>query len=101
MTKFVSFIRQQGVIGLAIGFMLGGAANGVVGSFVKDILQPTLSLVVGTESILALKVNNIMYGRFIVALIDFILLAAVVYFIFRGLRLDRVDLPKQEKVINK
>lgn len=97
MRDFVYFIRKQGVVGLAIGFILGGAVNGVIGSLVKDILQPVISLVVGTESLSLLQVGDIMYGKFIVALLDFILLAAVVYYIFKGLGFDKLDITQDKK----
>lgn len=40
MQDFIKFIREQGVIGLAIAFILGGAVAKVVSSLVKDIIQP-------------------------------------------------------------
>lgn len=97
MSSFIGFIREQGVVGLAIGFILGGAINGVIASFVKDILQPLLSFLVGTESLLSLEVAGVMYGRFLVALIDFLMLAAVVFFLFKKLKLDLLDFKKEIK----
>jgi large conductance mechanosensitive channel len=97
MRSFIAFIREQGVVGLAIGFILGGAINGVIASFVKDVLQPLLAFVVGTESLLVLQVGGVMYGRFLVALIDFLMLAAVVFFLFKKLKLDSLDLNKEIK----
>jgi large conductance mechanosensitive channel len=97
MSEFISFIRRQGVIGLAIGFILGGAINGVVHSLVKDVIQPILSFVITADSISFLEYNGIFYGRFFIALLDFVILAAVVYFIFKKLALDKLDLPKEDK----
>lgn len=99
MRDFITFIRTQGVVGLAIGFILGAAVNGVITSFVKDILQPIISFVIGTESIGNLHFGAIYYGKFLVASADFILLAFVVYFFFKKLKLDRLDLKEEEKLI--
>jgi len=36
---FIDFVREQGVVGLAVGFILGGAVSKVVSSLVKDIIN--------------------------------------------------------------
>ena len=89
---FVSFIREQGVVGLAVGFILGGAVSKVVTSLVQNIIQPLLGYVIGSaEGLNSLAFGPITYGNFITAFIDFLIIAAVVYFIFRGLGLDKLD----------
>jgi large conductance mechanosensitive channel len=97
MTGFVQFVRKQGVVGLAIGFILGGAVNKVVGSLVADIIQPTIGLMFGATELADLHFKSLMYGQFLANVIDFLILAAVVYFGFKGFKLDRLDLPKEEK----
>ena len=47
MRKFMDFIREQGVVGLAVGFILGGAVSGVVSSLVDDLINPLLGLILG------------------------------------------------------
>ncbi len=42
MQDFLNFIREQGIIGLATGFILGGAVSKVVSSLVGDIIQPII-----------------------------------------------------------
>jgi len=92
MRGFIGFIREQGVIGLAVGFILGGAVSKVVTSLVENIIQPLLGTVVGTTGGLnALAVGPISYGMFLTAFVDFMVVAAVVYFIFRGLKLNKID----------
>lgn len=100
MTGFLEFIREQGVVGLAIGFILGGAVSKVVSAFVTDIVNPLLSVVLGaTEGLRQASVplgegRAILWGDFLSVLIDFLVVAAVVYFGFRGLGLDRLDRKK-------
>jgi large conductance mechanosensitive channel len=89
---FVTFVREQGVVGLAIGFILGGSVGKVVASLVTDIIQPIIGLIFGsTEGLTALHFGPVMAGNFIAALIDFLIIAAIVFFAFKGLGLDKID----------
>ncbi len=95
MKGFIEFIREQGVIGLAIGFILGGAVSQLVASLVKDIIQPAIGYIFGSaEGLASLHAGPIMYGQFISIVINFLIISAVVYFGFKGLRLDMLDKKK-------
>lgn len=92
---FVDFIRTQGVVGLAVGFILGGAVSKVVTALVNDIVNPILGYLLGsTEGLKAMALGPILLGDFVAVLIDFIIIAGVVYFIVKGLGFDRLDKPK-------
>ncbi|HEY4508790.1 MAG TPA: MscL family protein [Candidatus Paceibacterota bacterium] len=95
MREFVLFIREQGVVGLAIGFILGGAISSVVASLVKDIIQPAISLIVSSESITTLAWHGISYGLFLEAIINFIILAAVIFFLFKKINMTKLDVEKK------
>lgn len=95
---FVHFIRTQGVAGFAIGFILGRAISDLVGSLVNDIINPIIGLGLSrfTDlSKLSVTVDGsvIAYGRFLSLLINFFILAAVVYFGIKKLS-DLLDRPK-------
>lgn len=99
MKHFIEFIREQGVMGLAVGFILGGAVSKVVASLVSDIINPLLGIILGAAgnlSDMSLKVGKaeIMWGNFISVVIDFVVIALVVYFGVRILRLDKLDKAK-------
>lgn len=99
MKDFIVFIREQGVVGLAIGFILGGAVSTVVASLVNDIINPILGLVLGSAEGLAaasfsIGSAEILIGSFITVLINFIVIAAVVYYGFKGLGLGKLDKSK-------
>lgn len=95
MQGFIQFIREQGVIGLAIGFILGGAVSQVVASFVKDIINPLIGLVWNSsEGLSGLMLGPIALGSFLSITINFLIIAAVVYYGFKGLGLDKLDAPK-------
>lgn len=81
--EFVAFLKQYGVIGLAIAVIIGGKLNLLVTSLVNDLLtplifQPALSAA-GVENIAQLSFNGIMYGKVVAALIDFVIVAFVIF----------------------
>ncbi len=93
---FLDFIRTQGVVGLAIGFILGGSTSKVVASLVQDIIQPIIGLLFGsTHGLRSLSIGPITYGNFLSNVIDFIIMAAVVWFVFKRLRFEVLDKKKE------
>jgi large conductance mechanosensitive channel len=44
---FIDFIREQGVVGLAIGFILGGAVSKTVSSLVDNVINPLIGIALG------------------------------------------------------
>ncbi len=100
MKDFVDFIREQGVVGLAVGFILGGAVSKVVASLVEDIINPILGLILGAAGdlntiVLSLGKVDIMLGSFISVVIDFLVIALVVYYGVKALGLDKLDKKKK------
>lgn len=100
MKGFLDFIRSQGVVGLAVGFILGGAVSKLVSAVVTDLVNPLLGLALGSVGGLknaSWKIGSaeIMYGNFITILIDFVVISAVVYFGIKALGLDRLDKKKE------
>ncbi len=100
MKGFIEFVREQGVIGLAVGFILGGSVSKVVTSIVNDLINPILGLALGsTKGLEAAYIPffgaKIMHGHFLSAILDFVVIASVVYFVIKGLKLDILDKPKK------
>jgi large conductance mechanosensitive channel len=99
MKGFLNFIREQGVVGLAVGFILGGAVSKVVSALVTDIINPMIGLILGSAG--GLKTASfsigsamILYGDLIGVTIDFIVIALVVYFGVKLIGLDKLDKKK-------
>lgn len=89
-------------MGLAIGFILGGAVSKVVGALVTDIVNPIVGLLLGNatglaEATIKIGKTKILLGHFASVVIDFLVVAAVVYFGFKKLRLDRLDIKEEKK----
>ncbi len=99
MKGFISFIRAQGVVGLAVGFILGGAISKLVTALVQDIVNPVLGIFLGaTKGLEAAAIqigsSKILIGHFFGSLIDFLVIALVVYYGVQGLKLDKLDKKK-------
>ncbi len=89
---FAEFIRERAVVGLAIGFVLGGAVSKITTSFSNDIVNPILAYIFGgTQRLGDLMIGSVAIGKFIASLLDFFILAFTVYLIFKVLRLDKLD----------
>lgn len=85
--EFVEFMREWGVVGLAVAVIIGGKLNEWVSALVDDILMPLLGLVLPGGSWRELVINlpgenDLLIGHFLGATLDFAIIAFVVYFIF-------------------
>lgn len=82
---FKKFILRGNVVDLAVGIVIGAAFTGVVQALVKDIITPLIGMAGGIPdfSSWAITVNGarLLVGDFLNALISFLLVAAVVYFL--------------------
>jgi large conductance mechanosensitive channel len=90
---------QQHLVGLAVGFILGGAVSNVVKSLVDDIINPILGILLNqakslTDLVIKVGEAQIKVGNFINILINFAVISAVVYFGVKLLKLDKLDKPK-------
>ncbi len=99
MKDFLNFVREQGIVGLAVGFILGGAVKQLVSSLITDIINPILGIFLGLtgnlkDAFLQIGPAKVLYGNFLSTLIDFLVVATVVYFGVKGLKLDKIDKKK-------
>lgn len=94
-TGFMDFIRERGVAGFAIGFILGGAAQKLVQAFMDDIVNPFVGLFLGrVHNLTEYSIGNFKIGDFVSVLINFLILCLVVYLVFKVLNLEKLDKPK-------
>ena len=98
MKSFLDFVREQGVVGLAVGFILGGAVAKMVTAVVTDLINPLIGLILGGVNLKShyFMAGNakLMWGDFLSVFVDFLVIAAVVYFGVKWLRLDKLDRKK-------
>jgi large conductance mechanosensitive channel len=97
---FVEFLRTQGVVGLAIGFIIGTQAKVLVDQLSASFVNPLIGLLLGSGNDLSSESFSLTigdntavfaWGQFVFVLINFVITAAIIYFAFRWLRLDKLD----------
>ncbi|MBS1964100.1 MAG: MscL family protein [Bdellovibrionales bacterium] len=83
--EFIAFLKQYGVIGLAIAVIIGGKLNEFITSLVQDLLMPLIFQpalkAAAVDDIRKLSFNGILYGKVLGSAIDFIIVAFVVFMI--------------------
>lgn len=81
---FKKFILRGNVVDMAVGIVIGAAFGGVVTALVKSLIEPLVALLVGKPdfTVFAAKIGNTSfpYGVFLTALVNFLLIAAAIYF---------------------
>lgn len=86
--EFRAFIMRGNVIDLAVGVIIGGAFGKIVASLVNDILMPLIGLLMGGVNFsgLSIKVRDasINYGMFIQSVVDFLIIAAAIFLLVKG-----------------
>ena len=96
--EFIGFLKQYGVVGLAIAVIIGGKLNDFVTSLVNDLVMPLLFQpalrAASVDDIRKLSYHGILYGKVIGSAMDFIIVAFVV-FLFAKLVL------KEDQVVKK
>lgn len=87
--EFKEFISRGSVIDLAVGVIIGSAFTAIVNSLVNDIIMPIIGLIIGGKSFENLSVTVgdavIKYGIFIQNIINFLLIAIVIFAIIKSI----------------
>lgn len=81
--EFKDFVAKGNVMDLAVGIIIGAAFTAIVTSLVEDLINPLIGLFVGGLDFSGLSVGvgdaQFMYGNFITAVINFLIIAFVVF----------------------
>lgn len=87
--EFKKFIMRGNVIDLAVGVIIGGAFQAIVNSLVGDIVTPLLGIILGKVDFSSLAVTigdaSIGYGKFITAVLNFFIMALVIFAIVKAI----------------
>jgi large conductance mechanosensitive channel len=110
--EFKTFITKGNVMDLAVAVVIGAAFKDIVNSLVKDILTPVLSLVVGEEGFANYKYviteadeaagiaeNAIYYGNFLQSILDFFVIALVIFLILRTINRIRTAMERAKEPV--
>ncbi|MGF1458406.1 MAG: large conductance mechanosensitive channel protein MscL [Leptolyngbyaceae cyanobacterium] len=87
---FKDFLMRGNVIDLAIAVVIGGAFQAIVTSLVNDVITPAILnpalQAAGADDIATLSINGIKYGLFLSAIINFVVIAFVLFILIRIIR---------------
>jgi len=106
--EFFDFLKTFGIIGLALAFVVGQAASGLVTSLVNDIINPLIGLFLPSGNLdeMSAKVINISgeltvfrYGYLVSSIIDFLIIALVVFIAYK--QLSRFKLVDEKTIAQK
>ena len=94
--EFKTFAFKGNVIDLAVGVIIGGAFGKIVSSLVDDVITPLLLnpalKAVGAEDIAKLSWGGVKYGNFLSAVISFLCIAFVLFWLIKGAnKLDKQE----------
>lgn len=85
--EFRDFVKRGNVLELAIAVIIGGAFGKIVGSLVNDIIMPVIGLIIGGVNFSGLSLTVgaavITWGVFVQTIIDFIIIAFVIFMIVK------------------
>lgn len=104
--EFIEFINRGSVVDLAVGVAVGGAFTAIVNSLVNDIVMPIVGLIAGGVDFtnLAIRIPNffgtgdeavIAYGNFIQNVIEFLIIAWVIFMIIKAM--NRINRKRDKK----
>jgi len=89
--EFKEFISKGNVLDLAIGVIIGLAFGTIVNSVVADLLMPLIGIIMGGIDFSGLTVTIgsavLSYGKLIQAIVNFIIIAFVLFFIVKGVNM--------------
>lgn len=87
--EFKEFISNGNVMSMAIGIIIGGAFTAIVNSLVADIITPLIGMILGGINFSSISITvgsaQLMVGKFIQAVIMFVLTALVIFVMMKGL----------------
>lgn len=96
-SEFRDFISRGNVMHMAVGVLIGGAFSSIVTSLTEDVISPVLGLFGGMNfdqlSINILGEVTLNYGKFITAVVNFLLMAFIIFLMLKGQNNPIMKLP--------
>jgi len=101
--EFKEFISRGNVLDMAVGVVVGAAFTAIVTSLVNDIIMPIVGAITGginfTEYMLTVGTATICWGNFIQAVVNFLIVAFVIFLVVKGANTLRDGLKKKEEEV--
>lgn len=83
-SEFKEFISKGNVLDLAVGVIIGAAFGKIVSSLTDDIIMPVVGMALGHVDFSNIIVGPLKIGLFINAVINFLIIAVIIFFIVKG-----------------
>lgn len=83
--EFKAFALKGNIIDLAVGIVVGTAFNAIVNSLVTDIIMPIIATLFGKPDFSAITIGQVMIGKFITNIINFLIIALSVFVMIKVL----------------
>ncbi len=99
-SEFKKFIARGNVMDLAVGVIIGGAFKAIVDSLVNDIISPVIGIFAGdtlNESAVNIGGASVAYGAFISAVVNFLIIALVLFLLIRWVNRIQERFAKKEE----
>lgn len=101
LNEFKTFISRGNVMDMAVGIIIGGAFTSIVTSLVNDIINPVLGLFGGMNfdklSVNLLGEVTLYYGKFITAVINFLIMALIIFIMIKAINSASEKFSRKEK----
>ncbi len=82
--EYKAFLVRGNLVELATAFVLGLAFNAIVQALANDVVLGTIAMLVGLDSIMEMTIGPVLVGTLLGALLSFIIVATVLFFVLRG-----------------
>jgi large conductance mechanosensitive channel len=93
LSEFHAFAMQGNIIDLAVGIVIGTAFNAIVNSLVADVVMPIIATLFGTPDFNSIHLGQIMIGKFITNIVNFIIIAFSVFIVIKFLNRNKKTEP--------
>ena len=98
--EFKEFITKGDMMSMAVGIIIGGAFSAIIGSLVADVLGPIIGLFLGGVDFSTMSVGvgdaQVMIGKFIQAIITFLITALVIFIMMRQFNKMKKEEPEED-----
>ena len=96
--EFTEFAIKGNAMALAVGTIIGTAFGTITKSLTNDLIMPVVNIFLGGTDFSDIKIVLLTYGNFLAAVINFFILALVVFFIVKGInKLSELGKKKEEE----
>jgi large conductance mechanosensitive channel len=96
-SEFKEFIKKGNVVDLAVAVLIGSAFQKIVDSIVNDIIMPIIAFIGNFKNIESLAAGPFTYGKLIAAVLNFIIISAVLFIMVKAINRTKEVVSKEKE----